>query len=118
MDAAFPALTEPSRLWSESDVFSVPCPVPAVPGVYAWYFREIPREVDATGCIRRGDSTLLYVGISPKAPPAAGQPSKQSLRSRIRYHYHGNCVRLLVRGRRAVARRNGIDDRTRSAVES
>jgi hypothetical protein len=35
--------------------------------------------------------TLLYVGISPKAPPkAGGRPSKQNLRTRIRTHYRGN----------------------------
>ena len=33
---------------------------------------------------------LLYVGISPKAPPAIGRPSGQTLRSRVRYHYRGN----------------------------
>jgi hypothetical protein len=38
-----------------------------------------------------GNVTLLYVGISPKAPPKNGKPpSRQTLRSRIRYHYRGN----------------------------
>lgn len=39
----------------------------------------------------RGDRTLLYVGISPKAPPLNGKPpSRQTMRSRVRYHYTGN----------------------------
>ncbi|MBL7258272.1 hypothetical protein JKJ07_28590 [Actinoplanes sp. LDG1-01] len=34
---------------------------------------------------------LLYVGISPKAPPTNGRaPSRQTIRSRIRNHYRGN----------------------------
>jgi hypothetical protein len=33
---------------------------------------------------------LLYVGIAPKAPPAFGTPSRQTLRSCVRYHYRGN----------------------------
>jgi hypothetical protein len=35
--------------------------------------------------------TLLYVGISPKAPPKSGRPpSRQTMRSRLRYHMRGN----------------------------
>ena len=34
---------------------------------------------------------LLYVGISPKEPPRDGRAgSRQTLASRIRYHYRGN----------------------------
>lgn len=34
---------------------------------------------------------MLYVGISPRKPPANGRPpSSQTLRSRIRYHFRGN----------------------------
>jgi hypothetical protein len=34
---------------------------------------------------------LLYVGISPKAPPTNGRPaSRQNLRTRLRYHMRGN----------------------------
>jgi hypothetical protein len=34
---------------------------------------------------------MLYVGISPKASPKNGKPpSRQTLRSRVRYHYCGN----------------------------
>jgi hypothetical protein len=59
--------------------------------VYAWYFRDfLPASVTAD-CIRFGELRLLYVGISPSAPPTNGKaPSKQSLWHRIRYHYRGN----------------------------
>ncbi len=57
---------------------------PATAGVYAWFFRKVPPGVPTEGCIRRGNQSLLYVGISP-ASPASGE----TLRSRIRYHYRG-----------------------------
>ena len=59
-------------------------------GVYAWWFREIPPGLDTGKCLTHDDLTLLYVGISPKRPPKEGQSSRQTLRTRIRYHYRGN----------------------------
>src|SRR5262245_38953406 len=78
------ALLNPARLWTRSDVLVRDCPVPREPGVYAWYFREIPPEVPTADCRRALGATLLYVGIAPKQPSSA-----QTLRSRIRYHYTG-----------------------------
>lgn len=84
-------LLSPHRLWTRTEVLEPSSPVPASPGVYAWYFRDIPPGLSPEGCIRSGDLTLLYVGISPKRPPVdALKPSKQTLRSRVRYHYRGN----------------------------
>ncbi|MGE0309830.1 MAG: GIY-YIG nuclease family protein [Acidimicrobiia bacterium] len=78
-------------LYSRSQVLSTPCPVPKEPGVYGWWFRTLPTSMDTSACLRRRDCTLLYTGISPKAPPANGRkPSSQRLRDRIRYHYRGN----------------------------
>ena len=69
----------------------MPCPVPKEPGVYGWWFRTLPTSIDSSACLRRDGCTLLYTGISPKAPPANGRkPSTQRLRDRIRYHYTGN----------------------------
>ena len=79
------ALLNPARLWTRSEVLVRDCPVPREPGVYAWYFREIPPGVPTTDCRQALGATLLYVGISPKKPP-----SGQDLRRRIRYHYCGN----------------------------
>jgi hypothetical protein len=84
------ALLEPAKLWTRSEVLSRPCPVPNAAGVYAWYFRTCPDVVPTEGCVRSGDLTLLYVGISPKAPPSAGTPSRQTLRTRLRYHFRGS----------------------------
>ena len=43
-----------------------------------------------TYCLVREDLSLLYVGISPKAPGRSGKVSPQRLRDRVRYHYQGN----------------------------
>lgn len=84
-------LVSPQRLWTRTEVLDRPSPVPASPGVYAWYFNEIPPGLSTEGCVRSGDLTLLYVGISPKRPPVdALKTSKQTLRSRVRYHFRGN----------------------------
>ena len=67
---------------------SRPTPVPAINGVYFWWFKEIPPGVPTEGCITQDGYTLLYVGISPdkKSKPN----SRANLKTRIRTHYSGN----------------------------
>lgn len=83
------ALLKPSRQWRRAEVLAKPCPVPTVPGVYAWYFEQPPPTLPLEGCVRWNNRTLLYVGIAPSRA-AALRPSKQTLRARIRNHYRGN----------------------------
>ncbi len=91
-------LTRPSRLWWRAEVLARPSPAPAEPGIYAWYFRELPGCVDAADCVRNGDSTLLYIGISPAAPPKNGKPpSRRTIRSRIRSHFKADASRSTLR---------------------
>lgn len=79
------------RLFTAAEVCSRPSAIPAAPGVYAWWFDAIPALVPIDGCLRRNGLTLLYVGISPKRPPTNGRPpSRQTVRSRVRYHFRGN----------------------------
>ena len=67
---------------------SRPTPVPAINGVYFWWFKEIPPGVPTEGCITQDGYTLLYVGISPDKK---GKPnSRANLKTRIRTHYIGN----------------------------
>ena len=88
---AYRNLFAPTRLFSADDVTAKPSAAPAAPGVYAWYFREVPPLVDATGCHQWQDLSLLYVGISPKAPPLNGRPpSRSTLKARLRTQYSGN----------------------------
>ena len=85
------ALLRPERLWSRHEVLSRPSPVPKASGVYAWYFRSLPPIIPMTGCTSIGEFRLLYVGISPSAPPMNGKAvSKQRLSHRVRYHMRGN----------------------------
>jgi hypothetical protein len=72
--------------------------VPRAPGVYAWYFRDLPPLVPPDGCIVRDGLTLLYAGIAPKAPPNNGaRASEQTLCHRIRYHMRGNAYGSTLR---------------------
>ncbi|MEV0330834.1 GIY-YIG nuclease family protein [Micromonospora echinospora] len=92
------ALLRPARLYGAEDVRRRECPIPAVPGVYGWYFASPPSLVPLEGCYRWNGLILLYVGISPKAPPTNGRPpSRQTIRSRIRYHYRGNAAGSTLR---------------------
>ena len=81
----------PGRLWTRDEVLSSPSPVPAGAGVYGWYFRRPPASIPLGRCVSAGAFSLLYIGISPSAPPTNGKaPSKQTLQSRVRYHMRGN----------------------------
>jgi len=91
-------LLNPKRLWCREEILARPSPVPGQPGVYAWYFRQIPRGVPIEGCIRHQGSTLLYVGMSPKEPSKnSATSSRQTLRSRLRQHFAGNASGSTVR---------------------
>jgi hypothetical protein len=78
-------LTHTAPLHTWADLHDRPDLPPATAGVYAWFFKMIPSGVPCDGCIERDGRTLLYVGISP-----ASATSRETLRSRIRYHYRGN----------------------------
>jgi hypothetical protein len=83
-------LLNPDRLWSRKEVLSGGCPLPREPGIYAWYFRNVP-GVPIAGCVAHGELALLYAGIAPKAPPANFRPpSRQRLFHRIRYRFQDN----------------------------
>ena len=69
-----------------------------VPASTAWYFNEVPTGVPTHDCQTSEAGALLYVGISPKAPSKDGlRPSRQNLRTRIRYHYRGNAAGSTLR---------------------
>jgi hypothetical protein len=81
----------PERLWRREEVLRRPSPIPAVPGVYGWWFDRLPTAIEVSGCHEVDGFTLLYTGISPKQPPRNGRPaSKGQLRQRIVTHYAGN----------------------------
>ncbi len=85
----------PAKTYSRTEVMSKPTPVPAVNGVYFWWFKEIPPGVPTKGCITSDGYTLLYVGISPDH---RGKPnSRSNLRKRIKTHYSGNAAGSTLR---------------------
>jgi hypothetical protein len=88
--AAIGTLLAPIKLWTCAEVLARPSPVPASAGVYAWFFDSFPQGVPIDGLVRSAGLALLYVGISPKRPGVFGSPSRQTLRSRLRYHFRGN----------------------------
>lgn len=101
-----------ARLYRRSQVLATPCPVPAGPGVYGWWFRRPPAAIDTSKCLSRQGLTLLYAGISPRRPPTSGRPpSRQTLRDRITYHYSGNAEGSTLRKTLGVllAEELGID---------
>jgi hypothetical protein len=93
-------LLSPEKLFSRSEVLQKPCPVPLEPGVYGWYFNEVPAHVPLDGIHVHEGHLLLYVGIAPKKPSAAGKASSRTLRDRIRQHYrlnaYGSTLRLSI----------------------
>ena len=81
----------PARVFSRDEVLSRPSVVPAASGVYGWWFRAVPALIDTTECRKHDGLVLLYVGISPRRPPASGQAaSRQDVRQRLWMHYAGN----------------------------
>ena len=81
-------IVAPSVLHSRHTILSTPSLPPSVPGVYAWFFKDLPGSVPVDGCITKDSLTLLYIGISPDK---IGKPnSRQHLRRRITTHFQGN----------------------------
>jgi hypothetical protein len=81
------AFLKPAQLFSRREVLDRPSPVPACAGVYGWWFRRLPAQIDVGRCACEHGLTLLYVGISPASPPTNGRPpSRQNLRKRLRQH--------------------------------
>ncbi len=90
MDNNIQEIVSPSRLWSRAEIPKEK-PVPRDNGVYGWYFKDIPGGIPIDDCTQSNGLTLLYVGLSPSAPPKNGKPpSKQNLRTRIQGHMTGN----------------------------
>jgi hypothetical protein len=86
------SLTQPISIYSREEILSKPSPAPEVPGVYSWFFKEIPGITPADKCITKNDLTLLYIGISPK-----NSNSNENLRKRVTYHFRGNAAGSTLR---------------------
>jgi hypothetical protein len=73
---------------TRAEVVSGSSPLPALSGVYLWFFRSWPAGVPVGDCVVTDGARLLYVGISPDKRSKPN--SRQNLRNRVRYHLTGN----------------------------
>lgn len=71
--------------------------VPSEPGIYGWWVRAGSLDVPAADYQQHEGFELLYVGISPRRPSAAGGISKSNLRKRLNQHVNGNASRSTLR---------------------
>ncbi len=99
--SAFGPLTAPTHLVSRDEFYTKPCPVPALAGIYGWWFDQVPGGFEVGRCETMDDSYLLYIGICPKQPPKNGKVKNQrTLRDRIREHFglnaEGSTLRLTL----------------------
>lgn len=84
-------LLNPFKLWAPSDISRDSSIVPQKPGVYAWYFRQIPPLVPTEECHTFEGLPLLYVGIAPRKPSKGKtKQSKRTLRDRLKLHVKRN----------------------------
>src|SRR3989337_2987402 len=98
MDEIICRLTHPEWVSSRAEILSKPCPVDHKPGIYAWYFQEIPPGVPIEACFTYQGLTLLYGGISPSEPSTrTGIASQQNLYKRIHDHLCGNAYGSTLR---------------------
>jgi hypothetical protein len=83
----------PLTLHSASDVRTAP----ASPGVYGWWMRKDALNVPDAPYQEQDGHQLLYVGISPRKPSAAGRVSKSTLRERLVTHATKDASRSTLR---------------------
>ena len=91
------ALEKPEHLYSRTEVLEKPSPIPAQPGIYAWYFDTSPGQVPVANTHQHQGHSLLYVGIAPRKPSIAGAVSRRTLRDRLRQHYNLNAYDSTLR---------------------
>lgn len=93
MWAKFPAVSGREDLIDRAGVLARRCSVPRSPGVYAWYFADVPPIIDTSTCLQVDGLTLLYVGACPDEPPMEGRATTFStLRRRLQTDYAGNAA--------------------------
>lgn len=82
----------PSKLWTRTELMATPCPIPSTPGIYGWYFDELPEPGIPSIGTKVGQWWLLYIGIAP-----ARQGSLSNLRKRLRTHLSGSARKSTLR---------------------
>jgi hypothetical protein len=96
------ALLHPSRLYGVAELSDTPTLIPQEGGVYAWWFSEAPPVVPIDDTAVHEGRWLLYVGIAPRKPSAAGSVSSRNLRHRLLTHCRGPIASSTLRRTLAV----------------
>lgn len=86
-------ILNPLTLHSSADVRTAP----ASPGIYGWWMKKGALDVPEAAYQERDGHELLYVGISPRKPSAAGRVSKERLRKRLVTHATKDASRSTLR---------------------
>ena len=90
MEQAIDALLHPMRLYSAADCLCRPSPIPTSPGVYAWYFDEVPPGVPVAAVISAWATHCSMSASRRRRRRGRPKPSIRTLRNRMRDHFSGN----------------------------
>jgi hypothetical protein len=96
------ALLSPERLYRVAELRDLPTLIPRHGGIYAWWFSKAPPEVLIDKTAIHENRRLLYVGIAPRKPSAAGSVSGGTLRNRLLNHCRGPLATSTLRRTLAV----------------
>jgi hypothetical protein len=96
------ALLDPERLYRVTELRNSPTLIPQQGGVYAWWFSAAPPTVSIDSTAAYEDRRLLYIGIAPRKPSAAGSVSGGTLRNRLLNHCRGPLATSTLRRTLAV----------------
>jgi hypothetical protein len=102
LSALAEGLLHPERLYCVSELCNAPTLIPQEAGVYAWWFSKVPPAVPVETTAIHGSRLLLYVGIAPRKPSAAGSVSDSTLRNRLLNHCRGPLASSTLRRTLAV----------------
>jgi hypothetical protein len=91
-------LLAPRAFAMASEIAADPRLVPAVAGIYGWWFEDgalpiVPKQ----DSLHLDGRRLLYVGIAPSAPSSNGRISKRTLRDRLKNHTRGPVAQSTLR---------------------
>lgn len=70
---------------------------PASPGIYGWWVKKGTLDIPDAPYQDKDGHQLLYVGISPRRPSAAGRKSKSTVRDRLVTHATKDASRSTLR---------------------
>jgi hypothetical protein len=96
------ALLRPERLYRVAELRDSPILIPGHGGIYVWWFSKAPPDVSIDKTAAYESRRLLYVGIAPRKPSAAGSVSGGTLRNRLLNHCRGPLATSTLRRTLAV----------------